>query len=940
MRTHETRTEGVLDCTGALTVLATKLTAVAYNYQDGLTLLEGKDEGAQAKDEKERKELTEEQRRREERTERSRLEPRKAALVTMPSVLELMGYLFCFGLHMTGPFFEFTAYDDWTRRQGVRCQTWHVLPCPCIPCQQWIGGLAADATSISPGCLVMSSPRTSPLCAFPPIPFRPHHLQIWSAGVKQPPIRAPFCRAFIQGVLSALVFLLVSPSLDLTQISNLHKNRAHPFHVRWLVAHHACIVWRFRAYIVWSITEAAMITAGLGFTGWETPTGDPGKAGDVKLNGGKLEGAKGNGKGGGDGDVGKQEGDRTCATPEGEGRPLWYRARNVDILRVEFPTSCLDFATKWNISYGLWLRLYVYERMVPPGRKPTFVHMLATMFVSAISHGLNCGDFIFFANWALVVASSKAIYQLTAGIPKGTITHHIVALLHTLYSIFVSTYMASAFCTESATLTGKAETAGNGGSEGEGIDGEGGRVWENVAKASTRRFGQNEGEGEEVRVVLYRDDAAWCPFCQRVWLQLEEKRIPYRVEKINLKCYGPKPDWFLELVANGMLPAVQLDGRVITESVTIMKEIEAAFPSHSPLLPPPSDAHAAEAAEQLMGLERGLTGAWLKWTKGKDAMRWLAGGDEEEGEGRREFEAAMDAMEEALVKSGGPYFLGKEFSLVDVTHAPLLERFAASAPYWKGLTVRNNPRWPALSRWYDAMDARPAYLPLKSDDFSITHSLVPQIGPVIASTNPTAVARRAFIDGWDGTGAWDLPLGEEETAWGREDGTGGEGRRAQREVVRAIVGNHDRLVAFCLRSLGDSAHVSAATTTGDAAGAMGAGAASMSSQTHADQAEPQQQAITAECLAPAVSEALRHVAHALLVGTEAAGPFPAVSQSLQMISGGSRSEDVRAAGEERLVMALAYLRDRVGVPRDLSYPAARQLRAHLQWVVRSLGSPM
>ncbi|CAI5492787.1 unnamed protein product [Closterium sp. Naga37s-1] len=373
-----------------------------------------------------------------------------------------------------------------------------------------------------------------------------------------------------------------------------------------------------------------------------------------------------------------------------------------------------------------------------------------------------------------------------------------------------------------------------------------------------------------------------------------------------------------------------------------MKEIEAAFPSHSPLLPPPSDAHAAEAAEQMMGLERGLTGAWLKWTKGKDAMRWLAGGsDEEEGEGRREFEAAMDAMEEALVKSGGPYFLGKEqFSLVDVTHAPLLERFAASAPYWKGLTVRNNPRWPALSRWYDAMDARPAYLPLKSDDFSITHSLVPQIGPVIASTNPTAVARRAFIDGWDGTGAWDLPLGEEEMAWGREDGTGGEGRRAQREVVRAIVGNHDRLVAFCLCSLGDSAHVSAATTTGDAAGAMGAGAASMSSQTHADQAEPQQQAITAECLAPAVSEALRHVAHALLVGTEAAGPFPAVSQSLQMISGGSRSEDVRAAGEERLVMALAYLRDRVGVPRDLSYPAARQLRAHLQWVVRSLGSPM
>ncbi|CAI5532449.1 unnamed protein product [Closterium sp. Naga37s-1] len=441
MRTHETRTEGVLDCTGALTVLATKLTAVAYNYQDGLTLLEEKDEGAQAKDEKERKGLTEEQRRREERMERSRLERRKAALVTMPSVVQVMGYLFCLGLHMTGPFFEFTTYDHWTQRQGVR--SFRVATFPVYPPLHWSPFLTF--TLKQPSVLqpsFPSSPRASPLCTFPPIPVLPHHLQIWSAGVKQPPILPPFCRAFIQGVLSALVFLLVSPSLDLTRISDRHKNRAYPFHRRWLLAYHACIVWRFRAYILWSITEAAMITAGLGFSGWETPTGDPGKAGDVKLNGGELEGARGNGKGGEDGDVGKQEGDRTCAAPAGEGKALWSRARNVDILGVEFPKSCLDFATKWNISYGLWLRLYVYERMVPPGRKPTFFHMLATMFVSAVSHGLNWGDFIFFANWRLLLPALK----LTVGIPKGTSTHRIVALLHTLYSIFVCTYMASAFC--------------------------------------------------------------------------------------------------------------------------------------------------------------------------------------------------------------------------------------------------------------------------------------------------------------------------------------------------------------------------------------------------------------------------------------------------------------------------------------------------------------
>ena len=62
------------------------------------------------------------------------------------------------------------------------------------------------------------------------------------------------------------------------------------------------------------------------------------------------------------------------------------------------------------------------------------------------------------------------------------------------------------------------------------------------AQARLRLFGQPV---EQIRVTLYRDHHAWCPYCQKVWLWLEEKQIPYRIEKVTMFCYGQKESWFL-----------------------------------------------------------------------------------------------------------------------------------------------------------------------------------------------------------------------------------------------------------------------------------------------------------------------------------------------------------------------------------------------------------
>ena len=123
------------------------------------------------------------------------------------------------------------------------------------------------------------------------------------------------------------------------------------------------------------------------------------------------------------------------------------------------------------------------------------------------------------------------------------------------------------------------------------------------AQSQLRLFGHSD---DAVRVTLYRDHHAWCPYCQKVWLWLEFKRIPYRIRKVTMRCYGRKEPWFLEKVPSGMLPALELDGDLITESDVILLRLEQAFGALG--LPLESDR-----AMHLRQLERLLFRAWCLW---------------------------------------------------------------------------------------------------------------------------------------------------------------------------------------------------------------------------------------------------------------------------------------------------------------------------------------
>jgi glutathione S-transferase len=265
------------------------------------------------------------------------------------------------------------------------------------------------------------------------------------------------------------------------------------------------------------------------------------------------------------------------------------------------------------------------------------------------------------------------------------------------------------------------------------------------AQSRLRLFGHDESE---VRVTLYRDNHAWCPYCQKVWLWLEEKQIPYRIDKVTMFCYGKKESWYKRKVPSGMLPALELDGRMITESDDILMALEQAFGS---LVKGMNDPQVIP----LRQLERLLFRAWCSW------LCYPTRSPKQDQSSREQFVQVMAKVEEALASTPGPYFL-EEFSTADVIFTPYVERMNASLYYYKGYSMREeNPRF---SAWFDAMESRPTYRGTQSDFHTHVHDLPPQMGGCYANSEPQTKINQQQVDHGPWMGLPDVKYPEPETS--------------------------------------------------------------------------------------------------------------------------------------------------------------------------------
>ena len=388
-------------------------------------------------------------------------------------------------------------------------------------------------------------------------------------------------------------------------------------------------------------------------------------------------------------------------------------------------------------------------------------------------------------------------------------------------------------------------------------------------------------EGREMpRVTFYRDSSALCPNCQAVWLLLEAKEIDYVVVKEDLRAYGQKSEAFFEKVPNGSLPAVVVDGRVTTNSLDAMFLLERLYPDpEKPMFP--SFSRLRSTALQLLELHRAVFGAWSTYMF-REERPFVS-------ESRVEFQTALEQVEKALEKSDSAWFLPYEHpTIVDVQYVCSIERMVASAMFFKAEDLRD---FQSIDRWLRAFEDLPWYQATKGDYYSLCMALKPRHG--------TPLGRNHRIRDELMPENYTLPFKFERDveALTRQDFTK---RMHHVEASWSLLKNCDAVAHYCCRAAGGQQ------------GLWAKGRADRSTL-----ADPQ--AAVLESLLVPVELLLCTIAEEIFAESPAEQVRLRVREAVKAVPG----------LEPQLAVCLAYLRDRIGVPRDLPLPTAKVLRSYL-----------
>ncbi|KAL4296618.1 hypothetical protein GQ457_12G009130 [Hibiscus cannabinus] len=184
-----------------------------------------------------------------------------------------------------------------------------------------------------------------------------------------------------------------------------------------------------------------------------------------------------------------------------------------------------------------------------------------------------------------------------------------------------------------------------------------------------------------------------CPFAQRVWITRNYKGLQEKIKLVPLNLQN-KPAWYKEKVyPENKVPALEHDGKIIGDSLDLIKYVDANFEGPSLL---PDDSDKKQFFDELLSHTDKFVG--MLFATIKEDSPTEAGN-------------AFDHLENALTKYDGTFLLGDEFSLADIAFITFVERFQIYlSEVFKYDITEGRPK---LTAWNEAVNKIDAYTQTK-----------------------------------------------------------------------------------------------------------------------------------------------------------------------------------------------------------------------------------
>ena len=230
--------------------------------------------------------------------------------------------------------------------------------------------------------------------------------------------------------------------------------------------------------------------------------------------------------------------------------------------------------------------------------------------------------------------------------------------------------------------------------------------------------------------TLYNAPQSTCS--QRVRFVLNAKGLPFEEKKLDLLAGDQlKPD-YLRLNPNGVVPTLVHDGEVVIDSSVIIEYLDEIAPEPENFTPAAPGKRAAMRAlmrfidEMPAAAVRVPTfnlaflprfaamseEAFVAFAQSKPLRKEFMLAMGRSGFPQKDLDAALarlrrtyERMDTQIAHSGGPWLLGRDLSLADISVMPAIVRMAdlGQDGAWQDL--------PRIQRWYEAIRAHPAFAP-------------------------------------------------------------------------------------------------------------------------------------------------------------------------------------------------------------------------------------